>query len=305
MADTKIGAMEGGDLGLTPAGTEKFWLQSADGLTDYYSSLDTSGVVFRRRGLITESTTTRTLAAGDDGQHIRCTHASGCAITIPLNATVALPVGFRTHIRQTIAGPAGLVTTVLGGSPPVTLNLPTGIRPPRFMGVQCELDADITTANYSSNTAIPWDGTDIRDTDAFHDPATNNTRITIPSGLGIKRVNAIGQGAYFLGTTGEYAEVHIKKNGAVFAGYPRQVSELTAGFANVMAIGAFDIADTDYIECIFRVEADTSVTFEKANSTFSMEVVEIDAQGTSAGIHTEFWLEKVATDTWDIGGVFM
>lgn len=41
MADTKIGGMEGGNLGASPAGTEQFWLQAADGLTDYFWSIAT------------------------------------------------------------------------------------------------------------------------------------------------------------------------------------------------------------------------------------------------------------------------
>ena len=38
----------------------------------------------------------------------------------------------------------------------------------------------------STATAIPWDGTEDWDTDGFHDPATNNTRFTVPAGLGGK-----------------------------------------------------------------------------------------------------------------------
>lgn len=35
------------------------------------------------------------------------------------------------------------------------------------------------TVNFSTDTAIQFNGTDLYDTDAMHDPATNNTRITL------------------------------------------------------------------------------------------------------------------------------
>ncbi len=40
MADTKIGAMEGGALGATPVGTEQLWAQNAAGSIDYHWDLD-------------------------------------------------------------------------------------------------------------------------------------------------------------------------------------------------------------------------------------------------------------------------
>jgi len=58
MADTKIGGMEGGDLGASPVGTEEWWLQSADGLTDYFWSLDTADTYFSQT---TKTLTNKTL----------------------------------------------------------------------------------------------------------------------------------------------------------------------------------------------------------------------------------------------------
>jgi hypothetical protein len=304
MPDTKIGGMEGGDLGLTPAGTEESWVQDAAGTTDYFWPVSTAGAVYRRRGLITESTTTRTLAAADDGQLIRCTNASGCTITIPLNATVALPIGFRCHIRQTVAGPAGLVSLSAAGPP--TLNLPTSIRPPRFMGAQAKKAANETSANYSTAAAIPFDGTDVQDTDDFHNPSTNNARMTIPSGLGIKKVQLVGSIRAGSMTASEYTSAYIYKNGAAFDGGASDSSDAIQGNWSYHNVGAQAICtDSDYFTFVFETESDTSITLFASNGNFILEVIEIDAQGTSAGKDTEFWIEKVATDEWDIGGMFM
>lgn len=40
MVDTKIGGMEGGNLSGSIVGDEEWWLQAADGLTDYFLSID-------------------------------------------------------------------------------------------------------------------------------------------------------------------------------------------------------------------------------------------------------------------------
>ncbi len=51
MVDTKIGGMEGGDLGASPAETEEFWLQNADGTVDYFWPL-TSLVAWIKKTVI-------------------------------------------------------------------------------------------------------------------------------------------------------------------------------------------------------------------------------------------------------------
>lgn len=63
--------------------------------------------------IVTESTTSRSLTLADARAcYIRCTHASGCAITVPLNSAQAFPVGTAIHFRR--AGGAGAIT--LAGS---------------------------------------------------------------------------------------------------------------------------------------------------------------------------------------------
>lgn len=77
-------------------------------------------------------------------------------------------------------------------------NPATGTSPPASWGdtVRADLEflvqppscrvsriAALTVAN-ATETAVPFTATDSWDSDAFHDTVTNNTRITIPTGLG-------------------------------------------------------------------------------------------------------------------------
>jgi hypothetical protein len=54
-----------------------------------------------------------------------------------------------------------------------------------FVGVSIIGNSNQTIANETA-TAVNFGGTDQYDTDAFHDPSSNNSRITIPSGKGGK-----------------------------------------------------------------------------------------------------------------------
>lgn len=57
------------------------------------------------------------------GYH-RCTNVAGCAVTLPANASAALPIGTEFHFRQCAAGAVSIV-----GASGVTVNVPTGANP--------------------------------------------------------------------------------------------------------------------------------------------------------------------------------
>jgi len=54
-----------------------------------------------------------------------------------------------------------------------------------FVGCMAVASANQSIAN-TVDTAVALGGTDLYDTDAFHNPSSNNSRITIPSGKGGK-----------------------------------------------------------------------------------------------------------------------
>lgn len=67
--------------------------------------------------IITEANANRTLVLSDDSKYIRMTNAAANTVTVPLNATVAFPVGTQISVMQ--AGAGQTTITPIGG---VTLN---------------------------------------------------------------------------------------------------------------------------------------------------------------------------------------
>lgn len=92
--------------------------------------------------------------------------------------------------------------------------------------------------------------TETWDTDGFHDPVTNNSRITIPAGLAGKYV-ALGSSAWTnLTSTAGIRQTGWRKNGADL---PGQLNILagTAGGGNeidTQSMGFFNLAVGDYLE---------------------------------------------------------
>jgi len=63
--------------------------------------------------------TSYTLVLTDDSKYVRMNNAAANTLTVPLNSTVAFPIGTQMHIRQVGAGQ----TTLAGaGSPAVVIN---------------------------------------------------------------------------------------------------------------------------------------------------------------------------------------
>lgn len=90
------------------------WVTPAPMLTDQLSVPS----IAMGNNLINETTTARTLALTDSGLYIRCSHASGCAITVPLNATVPFPIGTEIYFRRAVG--AGAIS--LAGSATINGN---------------------------------------------------------------------------------------------------------------------------------------------------------------------------------------
>lgn len=73
--------------------------------------------------ITTQSGTTYTLALGDAATQIEFTNSAAVTVTIPLNATVAFPVGTFLNIRQMGTG----LITVVGATGAVTIHSPGGL----------------------------------------------------------------------------------------------------------------------------------------------------------------------------------
>lgn len=220
--------------------------------------------------------------------------ASAVVATIPTNASVAYPLG--TKLRAFRKGAGTVKITPDSG---VTLRLPTGIVPCRSMGVAVKKTADQTAANYTGGVSISWDGEEF-DTHAFHDTSTNNDRLTIPSGLGIKKVSLSANVLVNNMTASNWHVLLFNKNASgSFDGYSennKTSPNTTHGTA--LAVVGVPCTDGDYFNAIYRNQSDTAIDVVAASSNFRLMVDEIDAQGWVAYQYGAVEIEKIGTDEW-------
>jgi hypothetical protein len=106
------------------------------------------------------------------------------------------------------AGTNGHVLTADSTVSPTGLKWAAPSSTPTFKGVYTYIASDQTLSNNTS-TAINYD-TELFDTDAFHDNATNKDRITIPAGLGGYYLIVVG--AQWNSNSSGYRQITIQKN---------------------------------------------------------------------------------------------
>lgn len=219
--------------------------------------------------------------------------ASAQTITIPANSTVPYEIGTRLPCFRR---GAGLVTFSPAGG--VTLRLPTDMRPNRFLGASVKKAADQTAANYTALTNIAFDA-ETHDDGGWHDNVTNNDRLTVPSGLGIKRVDISGSVRASLQTADTWSSLRITKAGGAFDGAP--ISEHDGPNAthriNVAANGVLAAAG-DVFRLAYQTESDISITIDAAATNFQIVATSIDAQGTIAYQYGAVELAQIALDEW-------
>ncbi len=78
--------------------------ESSDTTVRRFSPKDIADIAGTGDNIITDSTTARTLALTDSTRHIEMTNSSSITVTIPLNATVPLHIGFQCEIEQANVG---------------------------------------------------------------------------------------------------------------------------------------------------------------------------------------------------------
>ncbi len=145
----------------------------------------------------------------------------------------------------------------------------------------CKKAADQTTANYSTPAAVAWDGADIIDTYAAHDPSSSNTKIIIPAALNgtylVFRTNIVMD----LVAGNADISVAIRKGSSgseslTYDGVCAQNSLVAASLSGVVGIHcatqAIQVATGDQFD-VLLYSSDTSVTLVAARSTFGFMVV--------------------------------
>lgn len=103
--------------------------------------------------------------------------------------------------------------------------------------------------------AMPFDA-EVYDTDSIHDNATNNTRLTVPTGC--TRAKPCFSAKF--GNLAQQCDVKVTKNGSDYYGQPRQ-STATSGIDYVSAMGAWvDVVPGDYFEMVALTSGANSLT---------------------------------------------
>lgn len=101
-------------------------------------------------------------------------------------------------------------------------------------------------------TAVAFGGTDDWDTDGYHDPASNNTRITIPAGLG---------GYYLITAQAAWANFNADTRIAIRLNGSSYIALQDVGDDNLRAqtlIKVQDLDAGDYIEMVVRQNSGTA-----------------------------------------------
>lgn len=149
---------------------------------------------------------------------------------------------------------------------------------PTWRGARVKPAANLTLIDATTEYFIPFDQ-ELDDTDGFHNNATNNTRITIPTGSGIRRVNLNFSARISSFTEAQFAFIQIYKNGTFWEEYgarttfPEQLDSTTSTYITGTVLGA-PVSEADYFELRLLVETDTSININENSTNFAVEVVE-------------------------------
>lgn len=104
-------------------------------------------------------------------------------------------------------------------------------------------------------TVLTWDAEEY-DTDSIHDNATNNSRLTVPSGV----TKARPLFSIKTGNTAGRMDARVTKGGADYFGQPTYSCD-TTGADYLSAMGAWvDVSPGDYFECVFTCGTGTTVS---------------------------------------------
>lgn len=119
------------------------------------------------------------------------------------------------------------------------------------------LAAKSANQSYTSGieAAVQFDGADTYDTDAMHDPASNNTRLTVPAGATQAQ---LGFNLLFPSATGNQA-ARVLKNGGTFAGMPVDTSDVS-GADEINGFSAWvNVVPGDYFELMVTTGANLTL----------------------------------------------
>jgi hypothetical protein len=139
-----------------------------------------------------------------------------------------------------------------------------------------KLNANLTGVDYSTPTAIAWNGTDILDSAGIHDPSSNNTKFIVPSSLN-GRYMVVGANIWASSVTASNGfAVAIRKNGSLtytgMGGNSNRSPTFTTQAAANCKTQAIAVSTGDEFETLVY-SADTSIDISAARSNMYCYVV--------------------------------
>lgn len=139
-------------------------------------------------------------------------------------------------------------------------------------GAMVKKAADQTGANYSgAGTAVAWTA-EVYDVGGWHDNSSDNSRLTVPSGVSYVEVAAtirIANG------TNEVAGIILMKNGSTSFDGNAHSAAVSGGtnYSYSFKSGAIAVTAGDYFEVLLFTSADTSIDVIAARSNFSIRAL--------------------------------
>lgn len=140
-----------------------------------------------------------------------------------------------------------------------------------YSGAVVKKAADQTAANYTGIVAVAFDA-EVHDVGGWHDNVTNNSRLTVPSG--VTRIRLQGQVSLSSATAGDHFAIMFAKNGTDITPEVWCFKHTLTTASHVGVSYVVSCTAGDYFTMKLWVLADTSVTVVADETWFAIQKVE-------------------------------
>ncbi len=116
-----------------------------------------------------------------------------------------------------------------------------------FAGVWATKTSSYPSLTHNMDATLAFDAADVYDTDSFHDPASNNSRITIPLAFNGKKARFWGIVGFPSDTNGD-RRVCLSKNGSLLMCVRQDAGDAVGDRQFIVPFPPIAVATNDYFE---------------------------------------------------------